>query len=165
MLQSARRDPLTGLRNRRVFWSTLHDELGRLEPSQTLALAVVDADDFKRVNDDHGHAVGDLALQHIATALRRTVRDGDRVFRIGGEEFTVIMPTATAERAARMLRRALRAVTARRVDLPPLSISAGVAVAPFDGTVADALFGEADRALLSAKRHGKNRIELRTAVA
>ncbi|HSJ44690.1 MAG TPA: sensor domain-containing diguanylate cyclase, partial [Euzebyales bacterium] len=160
VLESARRDPLTGLLNRRVFWSTLQDHLRRLSSQETLALAVIDADDFKQINDRHGHAVGDVALQHIATQLEGTVRDDDRVFRIGGEEFTVIMPTASAERAYRMLRRSMRAVSARRVDLPPLSISAGVAVAPFDGTTADALFGEADRALLSAKRHGKNRVEL-----
>lgn len=163
--ESARRDPLTGLRNRRVFWSTLQDRLRRLDASESLALAVVDADDFKQINDRHGHAVGDDALQHIATQLEQTIRDHDDVFRIGGEEFTVIMPGASAQGAYRMLRRSMQAVSARRVGLPPLSISAGVAVAPSDGSTPDALFGEADRALLSAKRHGKNRIELRRAVA
>jgi diguanylate cyclase (GGDEF)-like protein len=163
--ESARRDPLTGLRNRRVFWSTLQARLRQLTTADTLALAVVDADDFKQVNDRHGHAVGDEALQHIATQLERTVGDDDDVFRIGGEEFTIIMPGASAQRASQVLRRSMLAISARRVDLPPLSISAGVAVAPFDGTSADRLFSEADSALLSAKRLGKNRLELRRAVA
>jgi diguanylate cyclase (GGDEF)-like protein len=161
---AAQRDPLTGLFNRRVFWEHLQGRLAQLD-ARTLALAVVDADDFKRVNDRLGHAVGDAALQHIAGRLRRSVRQADEVYRIGGEEFTVVMPDASEHDAHGVMSRTLVAVRKSRQDLPPLSVSVGVAVAPHDGRTADALFREADRTLLRAKHAGKNRIVLRSQVA
>jgi diguanylate cyclase (GGDEF)-like protein len=163
--ESARRDPLTGLFNRRAFWTQLQGRLKHLQGTDTVALAVVDADDFKAINDRFGHAVGDAALQHIADQLRSTVRDHGDVFRIGGEEFTVVMPNATADQARRVLEHVSGRIRVRQGDLPALSVSAGVAVAPVNGRTADALFGEADRALLDAKARGKDRVELRRAVA
>lgn len=163
--ETARRDPLTGLHNRRMFWERLQHRLDVLSGPATVALAAVDADDFKLVNDRFGHTVGDAALLHIADRLTAGVRRSDEVYRIGGEEFTVVMPDATARDAYRVMRRAMRNVRDRGVGLPDLSVSVGVAVAPHDGRTADALFGEADRALLNAKRHGKDRVELRRDVA
>lgn len=160
---AAQRDPLTGLFNRRVFWEHLQERLADLG-RRTLALAVVDADDFKRINDRLGHAIGDAALQHIAGRLRRTVRPTDEVYRIGGEEFTVNMPDASEHEAHGVMSRMLVAVRKTHQDLPPLSVSVGVAVAPHDGRTADALFREADRTLLRAKQAGKNRIVLRSQV-
>ena len=158
VFEAARRDPLTGLLNRRVFWEVLAARLKRLNDDRTVAVAVVDADDFKGVNDRFGHAVGDAALAHIADRLQRSMRQTDQVFRIGGEEFTVVMPDATAEEAYGVMMRVLTAVRQSRADLPPLSVSIGIAVAPQDGRTADTLFGEADRALLRAKRTGKDRV-------
>jgi diguanylate cyclase (GGDEF)-like protein len=160
--QAARRDPLTGLLNRRVFWDTLQSQLQHLPTNATLAVAVLDADDFKRINDRLGHVVGDTALGHIADRLRRAVRPFDTVFRVGGEEFTVVLPDATDRDALTVMERARLAVRRPRADLPPVSVSIGVAVAPYDGQTADALFSEADRALLQAKREGKDRVVLRS---
>lgn len=162
---SARRDPLTGLYNRRAFWTQLQQRLDALEGTDTVALAVVDADDFKAINDRYGHAVGDAVLGHLADRLRATVRNHGDVFRIGGEEFTVIMPNATADQARRVMEHVSRLIRDGHGELPVLSVSAGVAVAPVNGRTADALFSEADRALLDAKRRGKDRVELRRAVA
>ena len=162
---SARRDPLTGLLNRRAFWTQLQQRLEALEGTDTVALAVIDADDFKAINDRFGHAVGDAVLGHIAERLRATVRNHGDVFRIGGEEFTVIMPDATADQARRVMEHVTRLIRDGHGELPALSVSAGVAVAPVNGRTADALFSEADRALLDAKRRGKDRVELRRAVA
>jgi diguanylate cyclase (GGDEF)-like protein len=162
---SARRDPLTGLFNRRAFWTQLQQRLDGLRGTDTVALAVIDADDFKAINDRFGHGVGDAVLGHIAERLRATVRSHGDVFRIGGEEFTVIMPDATADQARRVMEHVSRLIRDGHGDLPALSVSAGVAVAPVNGSTADALFSEADRALLDAKRRGKDRVELRRAVA
>jgi diguanylate cyclase (GGDEF)-like protein len=130
-----------------------------------VALAVIDADDFKAINDRFGHTVGDAVLGHIAERLRTSVRDHGDVYRIGGEEFTVIMPNATADQARRAMQHVGRLIRDDHGELPALSVSAGVAIAPVDGRTADALFREADRALLDAKRRGKDRVELRRAVA
>ncbi|HSK98214.1 MAG TPA: sensor domain-containing diguanylate cyclase, partial [Euzebyales bacterium] len=162
--EAAQRDPLTGLRNRRVFWEALQSHLEGLGRG-TLALAVVDADNFKRINDRLGHTVGDAALRHIADRLRRSVRETDEVFRIGGEEFTIIMPEASGRDAHNVMMRVLTGVRQSRADLPSLSVSIGVAVAPDDGMTVDELFREADHALLRAKRDGKNRITLSSDVA
>lgn len=161
--EAARRDPLTGLLNRRVFWEHLQARLAGLD-GRTLALAVVDADNFKQINDRLGHAVGDAALSHIADRLQRSVRQTDEVYRVGGEEFTVVMPDASDHDAHGVMTRVLTGVRSSRTDLPPLSVSVGIAVAPHDGRAVDALFREADRALLQAKRAGKDRITLRSAV-
>ena len=162
---SARRDPLTGLFNRRAFWARLQERLDALRGADTVALAVIDADDFKAINDRFGHTVGDAVLGHIAERLRTSVRDHGDVYRIGGEEFTVIMPNATADQARRAMQHVGRLIRDDHGELPALSVSAGVAIAPVDGRTADALFREADRALLDAKRRGKDRVELRRAVA
>lgn len=162
---SARRDPLTGLFNRRAFWTRLQQQLDALDGTDAVALAVIDADDFKAINDRFGHAVGDAVLGHIADRLRATVSNHGDVFRIGGEEFTVIMPNATADQARRVMEHVSRLIRVSNGGLPELSVSAGVAVAPVNGRTADALFREADRALLDAKRRGKDRVELRRAVA
>ena len=161
--EAARRDPLTGLLNRRVFWEHLQRRLTALD-GHTLALAVIDADNFKLINDRLGHTVGDAALNHIADRLRRSVRQTDEVYRIGGEEFTAVMPDASDHDAHGVMSRVLGAVRQSRANLPPLSVSIGIAVAPHDGRTADALFREADRALLRAKRGGKDRITLRSEV-
>ena len=162
---SARRDPLTGLFNRRAFWAQLQERLDAVRGTDTVALAVIDADDFKAINDRFGHTVGDAVLGHIAERLRTTVRDHGDVYRIGGEEFTVIMPDATADQARRAMQHVSRLIRDDHGGLPALSVSAGIAVAPANGRTADELFREADRALLDAKRRGKDRVELRRAVA
>ncbi len=94
-------DPLTNLLNRRSFVQELEAEVARnLRYSRPFALLVLDVDDLKALNDTHGHAAGDEALQHVASTLESVLRTGDRAFRIGGDEFAIILPKATADEAA-----------------------------------------------------------------
>ncbi len=145
----AERDPLTGLKNRRVFWSELRTELDG--PSTHTALALLDLDDFKAVNDSHGHAVGDAVLEHVTHRLVRVVRHTDLLYRLGGDEFAVVMPGADHGAAHDVIARATTALTHSRITLPTPSLSAGVAAAPEAGTTAEALYTAADEALYEAK--------------
>ncbi|HUH07195.1 MAG TPA: sensor domain-containing diguanylate cyclase [Egibacteraceae bacterium] len=160
--RAAERDSLTGLKNRGVFWREFPELLAVATPNRPLALAVADVDDFKLVNDRHGHFVGDRALEHIADRLIRNTRETDRIYRIGGEEFTILMPDTPVDAALAVMERVRAAVTRSRESLPPLSISTGLAVAPAQGQAGDDLFRAADVALYRAKHAGKDRVMLAT---
>jgi uncharacterized protein (TIGR02265 family) len=156
MAHQASHDNLTGLLGHRAFHESLAGGLSerRVEP---LTLAMVDIDDFKRINDTHGHPVGDEALRLVADALRRHVREHDRVFRVGGEEFAVLLPGLAgddAAQAAERLRRAVAEVSFRT----PLRVSIGLASWPIGAADRDALIERADAALYDAKRSGKDRV-------
>lgn len=156
--QLSRLDPLTGLTNRRGLderWASLQHRL-------PLAVLAVDADHFKAVNDAHGHAVGDQALQHLAELMRRSVRSGDVVVRLGGEEFLLLLAhTDVAQACLRAEQlRALVAASPLRLDQTErvLTVSVGVAVAHHASAASDVL-AAADAALYRAKRAGRNRVE------
>jgi uncharacterized protein (TIGR02265 family) len=160
MAHQASHDNLTGLLGHRAFHESLADGLSEREV-EPLTLAMVDIDDFKRINDAHGHPVGDEALRLVAEALRRNVREHDRVFRVGGEEFAVLMPGLwgdDAAKAAERLRSAVAAVPFRT----PLRVSIGLASWPLGAADRDALIERADAALYDAKRSGKDRVALTT---
>ena len=157
---AADRDPLTGLRNRRMFWTTVESMLARARPDQPVSLAVVDIDDFKALNDHHGHDAGDRALRHVAMRLEAGVRETDAVFRIGGEEFVLVMPATTTEGSLVALDRIRGSIGRSRLDLPDVSVSAGLAIASSPDVTGDDLFAAADAALFRAKRAGQNRVEL-----
>jgi diguanylate cyclase (GGDEF)-like protein/PAS domain S-box-containing protein len=146
-------DDLTGVASRRAFLAYFDQLLERGDP---LAVAIFDIDFFKSINDRYGHAVGDEVLKQVAAIAGRSVRDGDLVGRIGGEEFAVIMPGASIEHAARVGDR-LRQSCAETVHPPGLSatISVGVSATAGGGTSA-ALLREADAALYRAKFEGRN---------
>src|SRR5205807_1002079 len=99
MAHQARHDSLTGLLGHRAFHEALETELGLVDEGHPFTLALLDLDDFKLVNDLHGHPVGDEALRKVAEALRRCIRDHDTIFRIGGEEFAVLLPRLEAKDA------------------------------------------------------------------
>lgn len=162
---AAERDSLTGLRNRRVFWDDLRGALRRTAPDEPIALAVLDVDDFKQVNDRHGHATGDRVLCHVADRLQRSLRAGDQVYRVGGEEFAALLPSCEPETALGVLMRAVEAVGRARDPLPRVTISVGVATAVRPDVPPDALFRAADDALYRAKRDGKDRALLAPDVA
>jgi diguanylate cyclase (GGDEF)-like protein len=144
----AETDPLTGLPNRRHFLSHLE---ARGEGAGGYALLMMDIDDFKRLNDEHGHLHGDAVLERVAGVLRANVREGDLLARYGGEEFVVAMPGADLDQALQVAER-LRAAIARET---PSSVSVGCAVrAP--GESLDEVLRRADDLLLFAKRTGKN---------
>jgi diguanylate cyclase (GGDEF)-like protein len=161
----ANRDPLTGVGNRRAFDATLHRELAtRTEPSgrreadgSPLALLVLDLDDFKGVNDRHGHQVGDAVLCEAANRAHAILRSGDTLARIGGDEFAVIAPGAHGESARSMAEAICTAVGIRESDAPgPIpSASVGWAVFPDDGEDYESLIRAADERMLRLKGNGK----------
>lgn len=157
---AAERDALTGLRNRRMFWTTVESMLAGASDEHPVSLVVVDIDDFKALNDAHGHDAGDRALLHVAMRLEAGVRETDAVFRIGGEEFVLVMPGTDTDGAMIALDRIRGGIGRSRLDLPDVSISAGLAVATSSTITGDDLFAAADAALYRAKRAGKNRVEL-----
>jgi diguanylate cyclase (GGDEF)-like protein len=154
-------DPLTGLHNRLV----LSEALPRLcaiddrHGGGQLAALMIDADHFKRVNDTHGHPAGDLVLQHIAEAIVRSVRPGDVSVRFGGEEFLVLLSTVDAERASVVAERIRTAVAAPDGDIPPVTVSVGVAI-HYPGEGHEAFAARADEALYRAKAGGRDRVEV-----
>jgi diguanylate cyclase (GGDEF)-like protein len=150
----ASHDPLTQLPNRRAFESTLRRELRRVDRTRTpLALLLMDLDEFKRLNDDHGHAAGDEGLREVARALVRTVRGSDHVFRWGGDEFAALLPDTDVAGAATMVERLRTAVADLETPGADLALSVGVAVhAPGDPLDEDALLSRADAAMYAAKR-------------
>jgi diguanylate cyclase (GGDEF)-like protein len=161
--EQARTDELTGLFNRRHFHERLAAELARAQRDTTsVGLVLLDVDDFKRVNDVHGHPVGDQVLVAFAEVLSAHVRAGDVVCRTGGEEFGVILPNADEREAARAAERLVRAVREATWSIAgPMTASAGVAVAPDDAGTVATLFKAADECLLKAKAEGKDRVVLR----
>jgi len=156
-------DELTGLPNRRAFLRQLDREIAAsVEFNWPLAIAMFDVDHFKRVNDTHGHAVGDEVLREVAARAGRVVRGGDMIGRLGGEEFAVLMPGASATDAAYVaerLRAAMEAPPASGCTLPQVTISVGLA-ARVQQRSADELLGIADDALYLAKRGGRNRVRV-----
>lgn len=169
-------DPLTGLRNRRFALPRLSELFAQTrQEGRTLAVMLLDLDRFKQVNDIHGHAAGDAVLGTIARRLARILSPETLLARIGGEEFLAVLPDCTA-RQARMIAEDLRlGVMQAPVPLPPecaaaelsVTVSVGVAIAhnglPETGLDSEQLVARADRALLSAKSTGRNRIVMASA--
>jgi diguanylate cyclase (GGDEF)-like protein len=159
----SRHDGLTDLLNRRAMEESLeqHIENG-VRSGATFAVMMLDMDHFKRINDQHGHAVGDLALKHIALLLQRLMREQDSLARFGGEEFVVLLAHTTFDEAEPLAER-IRALIAASplmhgaVEVP-LSISIGLA--QWYGPAEDAshLLSRADAALFQAKVQGRNRV-------
>jgi two-component system cell cycle response regulator len=156
-------DGLTGLANRRHLDQELASVLARAERAGgTAALILADLDDFKAVNDRHGHACGDLVLREFATLMHEVVREGDTAARWGGEEFALLLPDTDvegAERVAERLRRGLESQVILSPEGQPLrvTVSLGVAGYPEAGGRVE-LVDAADEALYRAKRAGKNRV-------
>lgn len=155
------RDGLTGIYNRRFALEQLAAALAHgAAAGERVAVALLDVDYFKQVNDQHGHLVGDAVLRDIAKVLAERLRGSDLVGRYGGEEFVVVMRRATVDQAAGVLD-ALRAKLAERPgtpEVPRYTFSCGVAQFPDDGGDPATLLARADERLYAAKRSGRNRI-------
>lgn len=152
-------DPLTGLLNRRYFDERLYAELQRARRhGDQLALLMVDLDRFKAINDAYGHQRGDQVLRCVADRLRRSVRIFDVCTRYGGDEFAVLMPSSMTETAVAVAER-IRDTVRRHCssDGLPVTVSVGVA---FSGGVESDVLALADRALIEAKRGGKDTVRV-----
>ncbi len=171
LAREASTDPLTGCANRRRFLELARQEIVRVRRyGGSLSVLALDLDHFKKVNDRHGHHVGDLALQMLVQVCHATLREEDTVGRLGGEEFAILLPQTPAERAVEVAERVRRAVEAARVDLEPdpsvrFTTSVGVASLEAADKDIDALLGRADRALYQAKESGRNRVVSDTPVS
>jgi diguanylate cyclase (GGDEF)-like protein len=166
-LQSAVTDPLTGKFNRRHFHQNLEREIARSRRhGLVFSIVLLDLDDFKRVNDDHGHMVGDLVLKKAARVFTRSVRDVDVICRLGGDEFVVHLPETDRMGAFVVAERIRRRVAEEFAERPTggkdirLSLSGGIAVYPEDGRDRNGLLERADASLYEAKRTGRNRVTL-----
>jgi len=162
LVGQARTDALTGTLNRRGLDRLLESEAARAKRTgEPLAVLAVDVDEFKTVNDRHGHAWGDHVLRRIAEVLLRECRASDQVARAGGDEFLVVLPATSnlgAQVAARRIQRALEGLDLlegcpTRRPLERVTVSIGVA----SGLVPGELAARADSALYAAKRAGRNR--------
>lgn len=155
----AHHDVLTGLMNRRFFELQLPDLLGRaMEGGRPLQAVMVDVDHFKKINDVHGHDVGDRVLRDLGGLLRAQVRPSDLPFRLGGEEFLVLMPDTDGAQAALVSERLRLAVEANdwAAVTPGLRVTASLGLAPL--TAGHTPLGDADAALYRAKAQGRNRV-------
>ena len=156
-------DHLTGIANRRAFFDAAETELRRWRRlPRPLALLLIDADHFKKINDTHGHPAGDAVLRHIARLMDTMFRQIDVAARIGGEEFAVLLPSAdlaSAQCAAERFRAALEAQPAL-TDAGPVRCTVSIGIATMDQATlsVDALLKRADDALSAAKHGGRNRI-------
>ncbi len=156
-------DGLTGLHNRTLFMDRLAHAMAREErEATTTAVVYLDIDRFKSINDRHGHAYGDQVLRAAADHLRATIRAGDTVARVGGDEFAVLLEGATERGGAIAIAERLRRAAAESLAMPSggtsITISIGIAFSGDGGETADALLRNADHAMYSSKRGGRGEV-------
>jgi diguanylate cyclase (GGDEF)-like protein len=157
-------DPLSGLGNHRAFQEEFRRQIEDARRRETgLALVLIDLDDLKLVNDQDGHAGGDALLEATGRLLASATRSADRAFRVGGDEFAILLPGTDAETAQVITRRLLvRALEPERRPPHdrPISFSAGVSAFPDLGRQPSVLYRQADAALYSVKHHGRTGVEI-----
>lgn len=159
----AHRDALTGLANRRGWELHLQEAAMRARlAGEEICCVIVDCDDFKRVNDDHGHSAGDQVLREIATRLARAIRPSDFLARIGGDEFLVLLPTTRPAEALRVAERMRAAVAETSLWIGErelrVTVSMGVGTVPNSVASSEAVLTELHRGLSRSKHGGKNRV-------
>jgi diguanylate cyclase (GGDEF)-like protein len=152
-------DQLTGMLNRQALEQRVAElELQSRVSGQPVGLIVCDIDHFKAMNDTHGHAMGDAVLKDVAYRIRKTLRAYDLAYRLGGEEFVVLVPGANVQRAVILAEKLGAEVADDWVEGVPVTMSCGVAASDARGFEFGALFAEADEALYRAKAGGRNRV-------
>lgn len=156
-------DPLTGLFNRRALTDRFRDAMAEAHVTGgQVSLVLCDIDQFKAVNDTHGHERGDRVLTDVAEQLRSCAPQADLVYRLGGEEFLVLLPGMGSESAGRLAERIRSSVGTDLIAGLQVTISAGVATAAGDVVQLQRLLADADAALYDAKRDGRNRVSMAT---
>ncbi|MEI8600318.1 GGDEF domain-containing protein [Shewanella sp. PP-Sp27a-2] len=158
LLQLVSQDKLTGLYNRHKWDEQIHMHINLAQRGYPFGLIVLDVDYFKKINDQHGHWVGDKLLQSLAQEISKNVRDIDLTFRLGGEEFAVICPMNDTTHLGKVAEELRHAIEKMRIDdLPALTVSIGIAASNVSDTSAS-IFKRADIALYRAKSQGRNQI-------
>ncbi|WP_155935546.1 sensor domain-containing diguanylate cyclase [Pseudodesulfovibrio alkaliphilus] len=165
MCRLARTDSLTGMWNRGYFMELAGRELNRARrKGGDLALLMIDVDHFKAINDTHGHDVGDMALVELARIFGESVREVDVAARLGGEEFGVLLPDASAEDACAVAARIARAVRSAAIESVAgtlrMTVSIGLASLEQPQDSIDSLLKYSDIALYAAKKNGRDRVEV-----
>ncbi len=163
LLVLATTDSLTGLANRRHFLEKLHEEIARSQRyGRPCAVAMIDADHFKGVNDTHGHEVGDRVLQKLSNIMSGEVRDVDCVGRLGGEEFAILLPETNLQGGAAFCERLLSKIRNAEVetngDVLRFTVSIGLTEVAKGETKTDVILNRADEALYEAKENGRDRV-------
>lgn len=164
----ATRDFLTGIWNRGMIMRKLHEEIDRASrKSEPVAIAMCDIDHFKQINDTFGHPAGDAVLIEVARRMQDAIRSYDALGRFGGEEFLIICPTTDASGVARLAERLRTIVSATpiKTDSHTVAATISIGVTAHDGNKPaeiDQLISQADSALYTAKRNGRNRVEIAT---
>ena len=152
-------DPLTGLLNRKALGARFEEIAQQASlGGGSVCLLACDLDHFKQINDVHGHDRGDSVLQEAAYVMRKHMRSFELVYRMGGEEFLIVLPDASLAQGLEIAERVRAAVESSRPCGLPVTVSIGVAAASGDGVVFDSIFQAADAALYEAKRSGRNRV-------
>ncbi len=163
MRKLATYDMLTGLLNRRVFMERANHLFNiALREAEGFSIIIIDIDHFKKINDSHGHAVGDQALENFGKILRSTLRKSDLACRYGGEEFALFLPKTSADKAESFSERLHRLIKEKRMkhDGIPIKYTLSIGIVSYPQTRANAVEGllnMADRALYRAKETGRNR--------
>ncbi len=164
MRRSVTCDHLTGLANRRALFEVAELEIARWRRwPRPLSVVLIDADQFKCINDRHGHAAGDAVLRHLAAGMSATFRASDAIGRLGGEEFVVLLPGCDVEQATVMANRLCGHIAAAAVEVDGVpihyTVSAGIASMEADVDSVHTLIERADVAMYAAKSNGRNRVE------
>ncbi len=162
LVQRSTHDPLTGVLNRRGFLQCFTRVRARQQrDASPLSLMAIDLDHFKAINDQHGHALGDRVLVHVASVIMHSVRQCDIVARFGGEEFVVLLPDTTLPQAQQLAQRIQSLLRdSQQPGLPACTVSIGIAGQQAPGESLDSLLSRADTALYLAKANGRNRAEI-----
>ena len=159
MAECAIYDQLTGLFDRGTFSARLEAELKRFNRyGDNFAVAMVDIDRFKKINDTFGHQIGDEVLVELARIINNEIRETDTAARYGGEEFIILLPSTSCKEAYHLLERLRRHVQRRFDNDTRVTISAGISGCPSHGNNARSIVNSADKALYKAKRKGRNRV-------
>ena len=162
MLKAATYDELTDILNRRTFLEKAEEVLVLyIKRKKPISFFLMDIDDFKQINDFHGHFIGDMVLKDFAYTIKEQLREEDLFGRVGGEEFTILLPETTEKQAFEVAERLRHMVEQSCVNqMIHYTVSIGtVTVVPDESTTIDMLYKLSDKAMYRAKRNGKNRIE------
>ncbi|MFZ5648938.1 MAG: GGDEF domain-containing protein, partial [Bacillota bacterium] len=165
LLNLAIYDELTGLYNFRFFTQAMEREISRSKRyGHPLTVLLIDIDYFKKINDSYGHQKGNQVLKGLAEIIQESVRDCDYAARYGGEEFVIILPQASLEQGHMVAERIRESIAGQRFDFGTVTVSIGVACCDPVLLCRDDLIKRADMVLYSAKKNGRNRVEVDSGV-